>query len=1245
MDYQLENLGPERFQQLCQALLVKEYPGITCLPVGQPDGGRDAFAPVVESQDQSSTIFQVKFIRSPQEKNITEWINEITTKELPKVKKLLARGAKLYIFITNAQGTAHLDSGSIDKTNAELTKSLGIPTVSLWRDDINRRLDGNWDIKLRYPEILSGQDFIRLLLETASRDDHERRLNAIRAFLADQYQEDLEVKFKQVELHNKLLDLFVDLPFIAKLRKWRPISTAMPFRMAVRAEASGGVILSPMSDDANASADDGTATLLLSEYADHYFSHVVVEGAPGQGKSTLAQYLCQAHRIRLLNKYQDLELLPNSHKIAPVRIPFKVDLRDLASWISGIDPFSAESKAAEPRSLEAFLAHLVKHHSGGIDFSSHDFIELSKIAPFLIVLDGLDEVADIKNRSEVVLSISRAIPRIMENCKGLRVVITSRPAAFANSPGFDVENFTNLQLGSVTKHQINKYAKRWMDVRTLTRKERSEFEAVLREKMDMPHLRDLARNPMQLTILLSLIHTRGAALPDKRTSLYDAYVDLFFSRESSKSSAVREHIDLLKDIHKYLGWFLHYTAETGDRHSGGRISADSLKKVIYDYLVAEQHGTSVLDDVFGAMLERVVMIVSRIEGTYEFEVQPLREYFAARHLYDTASYSPPGRERSGSKPDRFDAIAQNPYWLNVVRFFCGCFSKGELLDLADRVKALINSSVLSQSRHPVHLAAMLLADWVFSQSPKAIAHVATCLAEDRNIRKLISESALGVYGFPVNIPYSAGGSLLVKAALQLAFSPNVAEDLAHRISYFLSENADAAEIDSAWAASGSGPLNGHLTRWLWIGRIFGSAARVERQTIKAISGDEDLPISTIRALISAGRFDCIPITSRNEEATLNLMFDTAAASYNFASGAPAFLLPALFTVVELLYITNGAENREYFSEIISYFDKNFKELNPSHYNFLPDVSEKAHRISRNLSDILKFKSHERDEFRRIVELVNNSSKFWGDRPTITLAAVQLASISRKTSAQRRSLAKSLFDTDEPIYSRVMLARSQKDNPSWWIEHLNIATTAEQKLILHICLWSVVKVFSADLLTALDKSLNELSEEVWRELLLSIRRLHVYGHSRKPIKWSALPGMFSLRLSMLLSLKKGRDFDIQSFMFFLEKSLPDTPLMADLYCKYSLIFAQSGKLPWDKAMQIIRKSYTVGTGFDPTGYPTRGERKSLPKNIVDEILKNETLYPMSLVDSAYAAIDAQTRKKIVPVGEIAKRDAWFSIENA
>ena len=220
MDHVFENLGPDRFQQLVQALLISVNPRTVCFPIGQPDGGRDALWPAgVDAGKDEFVVFQVKFSRQPATiENVSKWLLEKAEGEVEKIERLKSRGAKEYFLVTNVSGTAHLDSGSIDKTLQALRQEIGIPIHCWFRDDLNRLLDGHWDIKLRYPEVLSGHDFFRILLESSPHDEQDRRLNALRAFLADQYEEDVQVKFKQVELQNKLLDLFIDLPFRVAFR-------------------------------------------------------------------------------------------------------------------------------------------------------------------------------------------------------------------------------------------------------------------------------------------------------------------------------------------------------------------------------------------------------------------------------------------------------------------------------------------------------------------------------------------------------------------------------------------------------------------------------------------------------------------------------------------------------------------------------------------------------------------------------------------------------------------------------------------------------------------------------------------------------------------------------------------------------------------------------------------------------------------------------------------------------------------
>jgi hypothetical protein len=161
-------------------------------------------------------VFQVKYAESPASlENPRKWVLDAVEKELPKIKRLLTRGLVHYRLITNVGGSAHLDSGSIDKLD-DLLAQLPCPADGWWRDDLLGRLDDAWDIKWSFPELFTGPDLLRAIIDTGLTENKERRSSAISAFLADQCDEDARVKFKQVELENKLLDLYVDVELTAK---------------------------------------------------------------------------------------------------------------------------------------------------------------------------------------------------------------------------------------------------------------------------------------------------------------------------------------------------------------------------------------------------------------------------------------------------------------------------------------------------------------------------------------------------------------------------------------------------------------------------------------------------------------------------------------------------------------------------------------------------------------------------------------------------------------------------------------------------------------------------------------------------------------------------------------------------------------------------------------------------------------------------------------------------------------------
>jgi hypothetical protein len=209
MDYQYETLSPETFQQFCQSLLLLYFPNTQCYPIGQPDGGRDAVSWRLSkpSKDNGFVVFQVKFNRKPlAEVSPHKWLLEQIKRERAKINRLIPKGAKEYYLITNVPGTSHLDVGSIDDLDALLTHSIEIPVTCWWRDDLDRRLDTAWSLKWAYPSLMTGQDMLVSILHAGLRERAADRQAAILSHVATQYREDEEVKFKQVEFQNNILN-------------------------------------------------------------------------------------------------------------------------------------------------------------------------------------------------------------------------------------------------------------------------------------------------------------------------------------------------------------------------------------------------------------------------------------------------------------------------------------------------------------------------------------------------------------------------------------------------------------------------------------------------------------------------------------------------------------------------------------------------------------------------------------------------------------------------------------------------------------------------------------------------------------------------------------------------------------------------------------------------------------------------------------------------------------------------------
>lgn len=1084
MDYQLENLGPEGFQHLVQALVSKAYPGVQCFPVAQPDGGRDVTSIRrlnTRLSEAEIVIFQVKYSRNPTATDEHKWLEKILKEEAPKVRKLMPKGVKEFVLVTNIAGTAHLDKGSIDRVDALLKKYMPCPASVWWRNDINRRLDEAWNIKWSYPQIMSGPDVMRSLIENGMGEHKERRIDAIKSFLLDQYLAEEEVKFKQIHLQNKLLDLFIDVPIEGGTSdNWRSYFTSSSGSSThtVRHERTTSY------EEDQADPEAGAATAILSGSAHRLRNSIVLEGAPGQGKSTITQYIAQVYRMRLLHKDHELSKIEQSNQEGRIRLPIKVDLRDFATWLSKTHPFEANSELPEKwqKNLESFLVFLIGYFSQNLDFNATDFQAIVKTSSILLLFDGLDEVAQIAQRKDVVEEIVRGTKKLKELAASLQTIVTSRPAAFANSPGMPRDSFTYFRLGSLTKPLITNYAEKWMKCQHLPDREKVEIRNILKHKLDEPHIKELARNPMQLSILLGLIRSRGASLPDKRTALYEQYVDLFFSRESEKSPIIRDHRDLVIELHRYVAWYLHSDAQL--KKGNGSISTENLRKLLVKYLRKECRDETLADQLLSGMVERVVALVSRVQGTYEFEVQPLREFFAAKYLFESAAPSPTGDEQPGSRPDIFDAIAKDFHWLNVTRFFAGCYSKGELPSLIDRLQELVRLDAYKFLNHPRLLTATLLSDWVFAQNVRTVRDALTLIIQGTGLRYFISSQKSDV---TLQLPNENGREQLVEKCFTI-LGTHPPLDYANDLLRVIEANTSGQEVLIKWNLYAGSTSSGELTKWLKYSLHLGILAKLPVATLTNYLEDDSQIKERVRLFMKAKRWDALESSERAYEQAVHY---TLTSGENFGAARTRKNTSSLERFVSLVNLFRYFDSQpratsDKLSEVWlrsgNGRGKVENEIPPQPNYPITTKCDRVSELAEKLAELLA--SEWRDSLAPLEELTQAIQKEFGNIWLITrfsLYAIKFGLVEFPIKENE------LFDSSKSIYQRVRYATEHRGGVAWWHKQLDSIKSHEDTMLflLFLFTWATPAVIKS-VLHRLDPLLDGLPTEEWYKLFDAIQ---------------------------------------------------------------------------------------------------------------------------------------------------------------
>ncbi|MET9494963.1 NACHT domain-containing protein [Streptomyces sp. NPDC006552] len=363
---------------------------------------------------------------------------------------------------------------------------------------------------------------------------------------------------------------------------------------------------------------------------------LAVVGAPGTGKTTLlrhtARQACLAKERRTRS------------------VPVLLYLRSVA------DDLTADSRLSLADVIRSGLGRYAQDEPVGW------FEERLEAGECLILLDGLDEVADLLARRIVVNWVERQI----KDYPGNDYIITSRPRGYLSAP---VEGATVLQTRQFTDDQMARFIHSWYlaverhaspeGAEDATSRAEEQAADLLRRLRANPDLYDLTVNPLLLTMIANVHRYRGA-LPGSRADLYREICQvMLWRRHDAKQLMVQPRGAQKETVLRELA-FVMMTARTAT-HT--RSQCERALRQVLPRVSAHLTAEAFLDDVSANGL-----LVEREKGLYGFAHLTIQEYLAAEHV------------REKGLVDTLVAAVEDDWWRECTLLYAAGADVGPLVE-------------------------------------------------------------------------------------------------------------------------------------------------------------------------------------------------------------------------------------------------------------------------------------------------------------------------------------------------------------------------------------------------------------------------------------------------------------------------------------------------------------------------------------------------------------------------------------
>lgn len=731
-DYHLEELGPRAFEQLASALAAAEFGlGLEVFGSGK-DGGREATFQGVLTWDGGATEWDgYTVVQAKQREHVADpadnlaWLRGQIHAELnswmePKPKR--GRFPDYILFVTNARLSAAV-GGGVDQIHEFVGRELerghgpakkdtpqlrGLREIRVWhRDTLNALISNNQDVRRAFPALLTVGDLLARLNSLPGFVEPDLLAPILRDHSESTLRHDRWVRFAEaggLHARQSVDRVVVDLPVLSG------------------GDSRGQVVKECL--------ERGEAVLRRSVPGTGRPRHLVITGAAGNGKSTIAKYLTQVYRARFLEGGTSISavnevITDTAESLKRLELPTPTSRR----WSLNVSlpDMANEMGPSGGPSMLRWLSERVSQRAS-VEITPLTLERWLKAWPAVLVLDGFDEVTAPSLRQRVVDEITEFVDRADELDADLFVVLTTRPTGYTER--IRPADFAQIDLDYLTADEAVSYG------RHVTEQRLHDDVSLQEQVLDrfgravaVGSTGRLIKTPLQVLILTFILENVGD-LPATRYQLFWSYYDTVYRREQEKPTShrafLRAHRDDITELHERVGLVLQVQCE-GTEEVQARLPLTGLRSIARNRMVEVGHDAAadadaLADQIVEIATTRLVLLAASEDESVSFDVRSLQELMAARALVNGGD---------AAIRENLVATAPSPHWRNTW-----LFAAGKLFGESDHRRRLVLDIVDQFDRtraewpgwlYPVgpELAADLLDDGLAEAKPGAMRELVT----------------------------------------------------------------------------------------------------------------------------------------------------------------------------------------------------------------------------------------------------------------------------------------------------------------------------------------------------------------------------------------------------------------------------------------------------------------------------------------------------------------------------------------